>query len=123
MCKVQIGVGKNRDKKRTAKNLFGPAENMLLVLKVYFIILHLAYQRSMHKLAVLGVAAETTSTTHRYLILIRSEENGQLFLCYEVLSSHGELYKITALGDEKISVNISDRHFASSFKKIYLQVI
>jgi hypothetical protein len=121
MCKVQISVGKTRDKKRTAKNLFGPAENMLLVLKVYITILHLAYRLSMYKLTVLGIAVETT--THRYLILIRSEENGQLFLCYEVLGSHGEQYKITALGDGKISANISDRYFTSSFKKIYLQVI
>jgi hypothetical protein len=67
MYKVQISVGKNRDKKRTAKNLFGPAENMLLLLKVYFTILHLPYQLSMYKLAVLGVAAVTTSTTHRLL--------------------------------------------------------
>jgi len=100
MCKVQISAGKNRDKKSTAKNLFGPADNILLVLKVYFTILHLTYQLSMYKLAFVGVAAETTSTTHCYLTIIHWEENCQLFLCYEVLNSHGEQY--TALGDEKI---------------------
>jgi hypothetical protein len=60
---LRASLGKNRNKKRTAKNLFGPAGNTLLVLKVYITILHLVYQLSMYKLTVLRVAVETTSTT------------------------------------------------------------
>jgi hypothetical protein len=63
MCKVQISVGKTEIKKRAAKNLFGPTENMQLVLKVYITILHQAYQLSMYKRTVLMVVVKTTSTT------------------------------------------------------------
>jgi len=61
MCKVQISVGKNRDKKEDGQK-FGPTENMQLVLKVYITILHQAYQLSVCKLTFLRVVAETTGT-------------------------------------------------------------